>query len=339
MDPKVNPIDVDFIPAQGRADYHRRSLLGLWQRAIRHPGTRQQFPVGDEQPTLANIKSAWAMVGVRDIYDHSEHLHSSVPSEAGRSSPGSDMILCIRGARKPRALIGTYEEMLYNACFDGKAYDLSGITSDDRVLVLGESGIHHAEYCSFYALSRTACTIIPIQDHKRGRENADIMRELRATAIVGPFSALLPLLSYLELADLTYAGIRRIIKGGEPLSRVLRSRLVQRFGEDLSFHSVFQTPDHGALGFQCSACGPGEYHLHEGLIYAELSPRNDERATELVISNLHRSRMPVVRLRTGLGAEWADSEGTCSCGLTSRKIRILERISDFSDTQGGGHPP
>ncbi|KWV58274.1 hypothetical protein AS156_36395 [Bradyrhizobium macuxiense] len=239
------------------------------------------------------------------------------------------MILCIGRARKPRTLIGTHEELLYNACFDGKAYCLSGIASDDRVLVLGGSGTYYAEYCSFYALSRTACTVIPIGDYKRGRENADIMRELRATAILGPLSALLPLLSYLELGDLTYAGIRRIIKGAEPLSRQLRSRLAQRFGKDLSFHSVFQTPDHGAVGFQCSSCGPGEYHLHEGLIYAELSSRNDERATELVISNLYRSRMPVVRLRTGHYAEWVDPEGTCLCGLTSRKIRILEELSDF----------
>ncbi|TKV80117.1 hypothetical protein FDV58_17870 [Bradyrhizobium elkanii] len=335
MDPKVNPIDVDFIPAQSRADYHRRSLLGLWRRAIRHPGTRDQFPAGIEQPTLANIKLAWATVGVSDIYDHFEHLHSSVRPETGRPCPGSDMIIVGGGSRKRRTLIGTHEEMLYNACFDGKAYYLSGITSDDRVLVLGSIGTYHAEYCNFYALSRAACTIIPIQDYKRAREIADIMGELRATAILGPLSALLPLLSYLELRDLTYAGIRRIIKGGEPLSWQLRSRLVQRFGEDLSFHSVFQTPDHGAIGFQCSSCGPGEYHLHEGLVYAELSSMNDAGTTELVISNLHRSRMPVVRLRTGDRAEWADPDGTCSCGLTSRKIRILERTSDLSHAQGG----
>ncbi|MGF6313165.1 phenylacetate-coenzyme A ligase PaaK-like adenylate-forming protein [Bradyrhizobium sp. i1.8.4] len=328
IDPKVNPIDADFIPAQSRVDYHRRSLLGLWRRAVQHAATRHQFPAGAAQPTLANIQLAWGTVGVRDVYDHLEHLHSSVPPETGRSCPGSDVILSIEGTARTPTLIGTHEEMLYNACFDGKAYYLSGITSDDRVLVLGGSGSCHADYCNFYALSRTACTIIPVTDYKRGGEIAEIMRALRATAILGSLSALLPLLSYLELRDLTCAGIRHIVQGREPLSWQLRSRLVQRFGNNLAFHSVFQTPDHGSIGFQCASCGSGEYHLHEGLIYVELSPRKDESATELVISNLHRSRMPVVRLRTGDYAEWADPEGCCPCGLTSRKIRILERISE-----------
>lgn len=331
MDQNVNPIDVDFIPARSRADYHRRSLLRLWHRAIRHPSTRHQFPAGSAQPTLADIDLSWEMVGVSDVCDHLRHLRSPVPPEAGRSFPGSDVILFTEGtARKRRPLIGTHEEMLYNACFDGKAYHLSGITSDDRVLVLSRSTTSHTDYCNLYALSRTACTIIPVEDCKRGRENTEIMRAVQATAILGSVSALLPLLSYMELGGLTYAGIRHIVRGREPLSEQLRSRLVQRFGEDLSFHSVFGTPDHGALGFQCSSCGPGEYHLHEGLVYAELSPRNDERATELVISNLHRSRMPVVRLRTGDYAEWADPDGRCPCGLTSRKIRLLERIVDHA---------
>ncbi|MGL3210667.1 hypothetical protein [Bradyrhizobium sp. BR 1433] len=329
MDLKVNPIDADFISAQSRADYHRRSLLGLWRKAVRHPATRHQFPAGAAQPTLADIPSAWGTVGVRDVYDHLEHLNSSALPEAGRSCPGSDVILSAEGtARTTRILIGTHEEILYNACFDGKAYCLSGITSGDRVLVLGGSGTWLVDDCNFYALSRTACTIIPVRDYRRGGEIAEIMRALRATAILGSLGALLPLLTYLELRDLTYPGITHIVQGREFLSRQLRWRLVQRFGADLSFHSVFQTPDHGAVGFQCPSCGPGEYHLHEGLIYAELCPRDDDSATELVISNLHRSRMPVVRLRTGDYAVWADPEGCCPCGLTSRRIRILDRTSD-----------
>ncbi|WFU31454.1 hypothetical protein QA635_33775 [Bradyrhizobium brasilense] len=329
MDPKVNPIDVDFIPARSRADYHRRSLLALWRRAIQHPGVRHQFPAEAAQPTLANIQLAWGRVAVRNVYDHREHLHSSVSPDTGRSCHGSDIVRFAEGtARRPETLIGTYEEMLYNACFNGKAYCLSGITPDDRVLVFGGSETSDMEHCNLHALSRTACTIISVRDYRRGRENAEMMRELRATAILGSLDALAPLLSWLELGGQTYAGIRHIVRGREPLSAQLRSRLVRLFGEDLSFHSVFQTPDHGALGFQCSSCGPGEYHLHEGLIYAELDARNGESATELIISNLHRSRMPVVRLRTGDYAEWTDPEGCCRCGLTSRKIRILKKATD-----------
>lgn len=325
MDSKIDPIDVDLIPAQIRADYHRRLLLNLWHRALRHPGTRDQFPTGAAPPTLADIELAWRQVNIRDAYDHSAHLHFCAPSEADRSSHGSDIILSSR----PRTLIGTYEETLYNACFHGKAYYLSGITSDDTILALGGQGAHN-DYCTLYALSRTGCTIIPVSDYKGGEENAGIMRKLRATAILSPPSGLYPLLSYLEFSNQTYTGIRLIIAGGEPLSVELRSRLVQRFGDDLAFGAVFQTPEHGAIGFQCASCGPGEYHIHEGLIYAELSPGRYQGATELVISNLHRSRMPVVRLRTGDYAEWADREGACPCGLTSRKLRILGRVSGSS---------
>lgn len=328
MDPKVEPIDVDRIPAQIRVDYHQRSLLSLWHRAIRHPATREQFPHGAVEPNLTDIGEVWKHVSIRDSYDHSAYLDLPLPSEAGRSSAGSQIVFSSGGStRKAKTLLGTYDETLYNARFHGKGYNLTGINSDDTVLALGGHGIYDVDYCVFHGLSQTGCTIIPINDHKRGQEIAEIMRQLRATAILALPSGLYPLLGYLEGKKMTYTGIKLIVTGGEPLSRQLRERLLQRFGSHLSFGCVFQTSDHGTIGFQCPFCGPAEFHIHEGLVYVELDGRRDDGRAELVISNLYRSRMPVVRLRTGDFAEWADPEGSCPCGLTSRKVRILGRVT------------
>ncbi|MGR4932634.1 phenylacetate--CoA ligase family protein [Bradyrhizobium sp. CAR08] len=328
MNLKVEPIDVDRIPAQIRFDYHQRSLLDLWHRGIRHPGTREQFPLGATQPTLTEIELAWKQIGIRDSYDHSAYLDLRLRSEAGEPSAGSDIVFSSGGStRKAKTLIGTYEETLYNARFHGKGYHLTGVNSDDTVLALGGHGTYDVDYCVFHGLSQTGCAIIPINDYRRGQEIAEIMRELRATAILALPSGLYSLLGHLEDNNVTYSGVRLIVTGGEPLSRQLRERLVQRFGSNLSFGSVFQTSDHGTIGFQCPFCSSAEYHVHEGLIYVELDARREDGLKELVISNLYRSRMPVVRLRTGDFAEWTDPEGSCSCGLTSRKLRILGRVT------------
>ncbi|MBW5439298.1 phenylacetate--CoA ligase family protein [Bradyrhizobium canariense] len=329
MDPKIDPIEMDRVSAHIRADYHRHSLLNLWQRAIRHPSTCEQFPVGPAQPTVHNIEQAWEQVRIREAYDHAAYIRSCLPKVA-RTNPASDIIFSSGGSTgKSKILMGTYGETLYNARFHGKGYNFAGIKSDDTVFELGGHGTYDTDYCAYHALSKIGCTIIPVNDHKRGRENAEIMRELRPTAILAVPSGLYPLISYLEKMDVTHDEVRLIVTGGEPLSPQLRQRLVQRFGKNVSFGSVFQTSDHGTLGFECAFCSKGEYHLHEGLIYVELERKRDEGVSELVVSNLHRSRMPVVRLRTGDYVEWADPNGSCSCGLTSRKIRVLGRVSDL----------
>jgi len=95
------------------------------------------------------------------------------------------------------------------------------------------------------------------------------------------------------------------------------------------FGSTFRTSDHGAIGYQCSHCEEGEYHLHEALQYVELASSDAGSANELVVSNLHCSYMPIVRLRSGDRAKWSDDQGNCLCGRTSRKIRLLGRTADM----------
>src|SRR4029077_19199334 len=74
--------------------------------------------------------------------------------------------------------------------------------------------------------------------------------------------------------------------------------------------------------FQCENLAPDEYHVHEELQFVEIDPIT----RELVTTNLDRTYMPVIRMKTGDMAEFVDRE--CPCRRSVRIIRLLGRTSE-----------
>ncbi len=327
----TNQIELDFLPVAERKIYHEMALKRLLQHAFVHPLTRDRFSGinerdlrwGDPTQVLRQISAISSM-------DHTSAVLGNDPYRDYVSSESNSPIVFSTGGTtgRPKILVNSYDETLQNAVFHGKGYFSAGIRQTDTVATFGGSGTYASEYCVYHALSQTGCTIVPINDFQNTEENISILQSLNVNTILAMPSELFALVEHLEGQCKKLDNVARIVTGGEKLSAQLQSRLRACLSKNVAFGSTFQTADLGTIGYQCSSCQPGEYHIHEELQYAQIA-NNAEDEDVLVLTNLHRFHMPVLRIYSGDIVSWADQDGICTCGRTSRKIVIEGRTSDM----------
>lgn len=138
-----------------------------------------------------------------------------------------------------------------------------------------------------------------------------------------------------EGIDVAGSSIQTTIHAGEPGAGLPATRRrIERAWGARCFDHVGAT-EVGAWGFECQAqSGP---HLNEGEFICEvIDPVSGEPADEgeLVISNLGRSCMPVIRYRTRDRVKLLD--GPCPCGRTFRVLDggVIGRADDLLIIRG-----
>lgn len=140
-----------------------------------------------------------------------------------------------------------------------------------------------------------------------------------------------------EDVDLRRSALRVSIHAGEPGASIpaTRSRIEDELGVEAFDHTG--ATEVGAYGFSCSA--RDGVHVNESAFILEvLDPVSgevrDEGEGELVLTNLGRWGMPVIRYRTGDRVHAV--RGTCSCGRTLVKLAggIAGRVDDMVTVRG-----
>ncbi|HEX9266170.1 MAG TPA: phenylacetate--CoA ligase family protein [Candidatus Limnocylindria bacterium] len=139
-----------------------------------------------------------------------------------------------------------------------------------------------------------------------------------------------------EGIDLTRSALRVSIHAGEPGASIPATR--ERIEKELGVESFDHTgaTEVGAHGFSCSA--RDGVHINESEFIVEVvdasGEARDEGDGELVLTNLGRWGMPVIRYRTGDRVHAV--RGTCSCGRTLVKLAggIAGRVDDMVTVRG-----
>ena len=140
-----------------------------------------------------------------------------------------------------------------------------------------------------------------------------------------------------EGIDLSRSALRLSIHAGEPGASIPATR--ERIEKDLGVEAFDHTgaTEVGAHGFSCSA--RDGVHINESEFIAEVvdtttGEARDEGDGELVLTNLGRWGMPVIRYRTG--DRVTAVRGTCSCGRTLVKLAggIAGRVDDMVTVRG-----
>ncbi|MAF11793.1 phenylacetate--CoA ligase [Candidatus Poribacteria bacterium] len=129
--------------------------------------------------------------------------------------------------------------------------------------------------------------------------------------------------------DLAASDVRVTIHAGEPGAGIpgTKRRIEEAWGATCFDHAG--ATEVGAWGFECGA--HAGMHLNEAEFICEvIDPDTDEPAEEgeLVLTNLGRVGMPVIRYRTGDHVRLA--AGPCECGRTFRRLAggVIGRIDD-----------
>src|SRR5437867_3612601 len=219
-------------------------------------------------------------------------------------------------------------------------YTAAGLTSRDRIFFAFSFGPFVGFWSAFAgaeqlgALCLTGGAMSSVE-----RVAAIIATEATVLMCTPTYALRLGEAARAEGIDIARSALRGAGRAGEPGAWIPATR--ERIEAELGLTSFDDTgaTEVGAHGFSCDA--RDGVHLNESEFIAEIvDPATGETADEgdgeLVMTNLGRWGMPVIRYRTGDRVRGV--RGRCACGRTSLKLvcGIAGRVDDKVTAQRGG---
>ena len=215
----------------------------------------------------------------------------------------------------------------------------AGVRQGDRVYVAFSFGPFIGFWAAFEASQRMGLMTISGGGQSTEQRLQSILQRQATVLVCTPTYALRLADAARELGlDMTRGSIRLTVHAGEPGASIpeTRNRIQQSFGAK-TFDHVGMT-EMGAYGFECEQqCG---LHINEDEFIAEMMDPatggvvEDGQKGELVLTNLGRIGMPLIRYRTG--DLCVISREPCPCGRRSARLvgGVLGRADDMITIRG-----
>ena len=300
-----------------------RRLNAMLRHARRAPFYRERLP-GRPLSSLAEL----ALLPLLDRPTFRAHAPSAKSGMFTR--PAADCYVFASGGStdQPRYVYRSHRENAVNCKLLAKGLELGGLRRGQVVANLLAAGDLWAGLWVFdKALEYLGSVILPIGAATEPGLRAHWLAEFRCDAVIALPTQAMALAGYAQDHGLSLR-IPRLVTGGEPLYPAARGQLAAALGVE-SFQSTgYAANETGVIGYRCAAQEEGEFHLHEGaqhleIIGAEGREAPPSEAGRLVVTNLYRTLMPMIRYDVGDIGCWL--AGSCPCGHLSRRFRLLGR--------------
>ncbi|HIH98682.1 MAG TPA: phenylacetate--CoA ligase family protein [Thermoplasmata archaeon] len=216
--------------------------------------------------------------------------------------------------RKPAYTIYSFEE------FDRSTEVLTEmlsplIDSSDVIANLHIPGNLWTAYYAFCnALERLDCLLLPIGGGVSFDSIADTLESFGGNTLIGVPSFLVAFSNYLEQNQIKLE-IKKILYGGEFLSVNSAEMLKRVTGAKEIYSALYGIVESGPIASQCKKCEGTSHHIAQDYHYVEILDENLKPIEEkgkvgrVVITNLDRTLMPIIRFDTGDFGEWSDCCG------------------------------
>ncbi|HYU81318.1 MAG TPA: phenylacetate--CoA ligase family protein [Candidatus Polarisedimenticolia bacterium] len=238
---------------------------------------------------------------------------------------------------QPLRLLDTAESWdWWRECWQS-VYRAAGVTAEDRIFFAFSFGPFIGFWSAFAGAERLGALCLTGGAMTTTERVAAIMATEATVLLSTPTYALrLAEAAREEGIDLARSALRVSIHAGEPGASIpgTRERIEKALGVEAFDHTG--ATEVGAHGFSCSA--RDGVHINESEFIVEIldgsGNARDEGTGELVLTNLGRWGMPVIRYRTG--DRVTAVRGTCACGRTLVKLAggIAGRVDDMITVRG-----
>ena len=213
----------------------------------------------------------------------------------------------------------------------GEVYAGAGVRSSDRIFFAFSFGPFIGFWSACEGARRLGALIIPGGGMSSEQRVRAIAANEATVLVCTPTYAL----HLAEVAgdlgvDLPSGSVAVTIHAGEPGAGLpaTRARIEAAWGARCFDHAG--ATEVGAWGFECGERS-GMHLNEEEFIFEVLAPGGSEPSTEgeLVVTNLGRAGMPVIRYRTGDLVRLA-GDGPCRCGRPGRRLRggVIGRLDE-----------
>jgi phenylacetate-coenzyme A ligase PaaK-like adenylate-forming protein len=208
-----------------------------------------------------------------------------------------------------------------------------GLRPGDRVANLFMAGQLYGSFLSINrALELVGCNSFPFTSATPAKELPPLLRAYGIEVLAGLPSWLMEVFDAIR-QDPHGVTIRKVFYTGEHFYPQDRERLSREFGITQFGSLGYGTVDAGPIAFQCEASHGSVHHLHSDHQFIEivdsetLAPLPAGEPGELLITNLNRRLMPVIRYRIGDRARWILEP--CPCGRSMPRFELLGRCDDM----------
>jgi len=304
-----HPLDRIVAVARTLSPYYRDLYAGLPDAA---PLTA--LPVVDQ-------KGFWAANTVQDNRLLTGPMHDGIVFKSGGTTG------------EPKFSVYSRAEWEAFAGVFGMGLDAGGLADGDRVANLFYAG---ELYSSFIFIMRSL-------DHARagtlqfplsGRAEAGLIEHAIAdfgiNTIAGAPTTLMNLAAHYIGAHRSAPTVRRLLFGGESLYADQRDILARAFPNARAGSIGYASVDAGLLGYADPSCGPDEHREFSRYARVEIldessgEPIDEEgRVGRVVVTNLTRLLMPIIRYPAGDLACWTEPAGT-----PDRRFRLMGRSEE-----------
>lgn len=187
----------------------------------------------------------------------------------------------------------------------------------------------------------------PISGQTDEKQILKILNEFKINTLLGVPSALILLLEnyFKNKALYPFIKVEKILFGGEALYHDQEKRILEMFPEIKISSIGCASVDGGLIGYSDLSCKNNEHRAQDGISIIEIVDiETDEIITEknkkgkILLTNLTRKLMPIIRYPAGDMAYWVDDEKS-----VNRKFKLIGRSEevarlgtlnvDFEDTR------
>ena len=247
----------------------------------------------------------------------------------------------------PKHSVFTKSEWHYfNECF-GRGIAAGGLTPGSRVANLFYAGELYASFL-FIAKSLELAPVetlhFPIGGATPVSEIINILNHFQIDTLAGAPTTIMSIIEYLEQnqesKSTVLPPIARILFGGETMYPDQRARISALYPAARISSIGYASVDAGLLGYTTPNCGPGVHFTFSNDTIVEVIDEDTgatitepHRPGKLVVTNLGRLLMPIIRYPVGDRAQWLDQEGQKVLdggGLlpTDRRFQLLGRSEE-----------
>lgn len=203
---------------------------------------------------------------------------------------------------KPKYIYLSYKEFHLNIGAHGNSYKKAGINKNDRVGIFGIPGTLTSEFSVYLGLEKIGCFILPIGIFEDLNKISNLLITFNINTLLLMPTDVINLINHCKTNNIKLH-IDKIITGGEPLTDSMKKFIKDFFG-NIHFGSTYQSMDFGIIGYQTSKLASNEFIVNNKFQFLEVIDSfgnilGDNQTGELVVTNLSRKLIPVIRYRTG----------------------------------------
>jgi phenylacetate-CoA ligase len=215
----------------------------------------------------------------------------------------------------------------------GHGFRQNGVKQGDRIANLFYAGELYASFIYITDTVKSADIGVsyPIAGQTEISVMVEMLKKLNINVLAGVPTSIMNIVSYLKAHKEIKLDIELVLFGGESFYDDQLQAIQEQF-KGVKVHSIlYASVDGGELGyFDEETCSNGEHRtFDESTImeivdedtYKVISEKN--RAGMLLVTNLNRKLMPLIRYPVGDMAMWCDDEG-----VKDRKFKILGRSQE-----------